>query len=183
MDKSNNLRSLNRYITTHNPQGEAIFSAKIEETNKMRLLPDATASFGLAYATKAFPVNINDDKDIDVYKHYLNEPPGLTISNGSVLRFVDIAPGFTSAMHRTVSLDYGVVIEGEVELLLNSGERKSLKRGDVAIQRGTMHAWRNTSSNSWARMMYVLLPCDPLEVGGEKLGEDLETMQGVRSSD
>lgn len=68
--------------------------------------------------------------------------PGITISSGTVLRFVDMAPGLLSPMHRTVSLDYGVVIEGSVELVLDSGERRCLGRGDVAIQRGTCHAWR-----------------------------------------
>lgn len=53
-----------------------------------------------------------------------------------------MSPGLLSPMHRTVSLDYGVVLEGEVELVLDSGETRVLKRGDVAIQRGTCHAWR-----------------------------------------
>ena len=47
-------------------------------------------------------------------------------------------------MHRTMSLDYGVVLQGEVELLLDSGEVRLLAAGDVAVQRGTMHAWRNS---------------------------------------
>ena len=40
-------------------------------------------------------------------------------------------------MHRTQSLDFGVVLEGEIELVLDSGETRLLKRGDVAVQRGT----------------------------------------------
>ena len=86
-------------------------------------------------------------------------------------------------MHRTVSLDYGIVLEGEVELILDSGEKRVLKRGDVAIQRGTSHAWRNTSKTEWARMVYVLQSCQPITMGEEKLGEDLSDMKGVRSSD
>jgi hypothetical protein len=54
--------------------------------------------------------------------------------------------------------------------------------GDIAVQRGTMHAWRNMSDTNWARMLYILQPSKPLQIGGEKLGEDLETMQGVRAS-
>lgn len=46
-------------------------------------------------------------------------------------------------MHRTTSLDYGIVLEGEVELILDSGERRAMKAGDIAVQRATMHAWRN----------------------------------------
>ena len=85
-------------------------------------------------------------------------------------------------MHRTVSLDYGIVLEGEVELILDSGEKRVMKPGDIAIQRGTAHAWRNTSQTKPGRMIYVLTPSMPLEVGGKRLGEDLETMEGVRSS-
>lgn len=86
-------------------------------------------------------------------------------------------------MHRTVSLDYGVVLIGEVELVLDSGEVELLKVGDIAIQRATMHAWRNTSETEWARMLYVLTPCEPLTVAGKELKEDYGDMPGVRASD
>lgn len=76
-------------------------------------------------------------------------------------------------MHRTQSLDYGVVLEGEIEMELDGGEITLLKRGDVAVQRGTMHAWRNPSKKDWARMLFVLQDCEPLVVGGEKLMEEL----------
>jgi quercetin dioxygenase-like cupin family protein len=86
-------------------------------------------------------------------------------------------------MHRTVSLDYGCVLEGEVELLLDSGEKRIMKRGDVAIQRGTMHQWINRSTTEWTRMLFVLQESKPLEIAGKKFGEQLSGMAGVRSSD
>jgi quercetin dioxygenase-like cupin family protein len=99
-----------------------------------------------------------------------------------VLRFVDVPPHSISPMHRTVSLDYGVVLEGEFELVLDSGETRPMKRGDVAIQRGTNHAWKNVSSG-WGRMMYVLQESEPLTVAGKQLGEDYGNMHGdVRAS-
>lgn len=85
-------------------------------------------------------------------------------------------------MHRTVSIDYGIVLVGEVELILDSGETKLLKTGDVCIQRGTNHAWRNSSKTTWARMMYVLQPSVPIEINGKSLDEDLGHMKGVRGS-
>jgi quercetin dioxygenase-like cupin family protein len=91
-------------------------------------------------------------------------------------------PGAVSPMHRTVSLDYGVVLEGEMELVLDSGETRLLKRGDLAVQRGTLHAWRNTNKTEWARMLYFLQESEPLEVGGAKLGEDYGKMTGVPKS-
>jgi len=86
-------------------------------------------------------------------------------------------------MHRTVSLDYGVVLEGEVELVLDSGETRVLRRGDVAVQRATAHAWRNVSATQWARMLFVLVPCAEVVVGGRRVGEELGGMEGVRGSD
>ncbi|KAK8160894.1 hypothetical protein BKA80DRAFT_276242 [Phyllosticta citrichinensis] len=95
---------------------------------------------------------------------------------------VDMPPGATSPMHRTISLDYGVVLEGDVELILDSGEKRLMKRGDISIQRGTNHAWKNMSDEHWARMLYVLLPVHPIEIGGQKYGEASD-IPGVRPSD
>lgn len=177
------LPQINRYITSHDPEGKAVFSSLIPSACSTTLLPSNDAAFTLGYTTKGFPVSLTDDNDITSYKSYLKDAPGLTISDGTVLRYVDMSPGMLSPMHRTVSLDYGIVIEGEVELVLDSGETKLMKRGDVAVQRGTMHAWRNPSESQWARMVFVLQACKPIEVVGGKLDEDLETMQGVRTSD
>jgi quercetin dioxygenase-like cupin family protein len=58
-------------------------------------------------------------------------------------------------MHRTNTLDYLFVINGEVELALNSGEKRVLKAGDTVVQRGPMHAWRNLSKTEPARMAAV----------------------------
>ena len=85
-------------------------------------------------------------------------------------------------MHRTVSLDYGIVLAGDIELVLDSGETRRMAVGDVAIQRGTMHAWKNVGSG-WARMIYVLQPCKPVTTAdGKTLKEDYADMEGVRAS-
>ncbi|KAF2021430.1 hypothetical protein BU24DRAFT_487854 [Aaosphaeria arxii CBS 175.79] len=180
MTAPNNLPPLKRFITTHDEAGKAIFSSAIPSENNFKPIPNAL--FGLAYTTQGFPVDLNNDKDIEAYAPKLDAAPGLVVSDGTVLRFVDIAPGHLSPMHRTVSLDYGVVIEGEIELVLDSGETRQMSRGDVAIQRGTMHAWRNKSATEWARMMYVLQPCKPVVVGETELKEDYGTMEGVPKS-
>jgi quercetin dioxygenase-like cupin family protein len=109
---------------------------------------------------------------------YLNNAPGVMIPGGTVLRMVDMPPGATSPMHRTVSLDYGVVLEGEVELILDNGESRLMKRGDVSIQRSTIHAWKNVSREGrWARMLYFLQECQPLKIAGRELGEDYGGLQ------
>lgn len=91
-----------------------------------------------------------------------------------MLRFVDFAPNVDPIMHRTTSLDYGVVIEGSFECHLDSGEVKTMNRGDVCVQRATNHAWKNVTANGgWGRMMFVLLPSEAPVVGEKTLGLDL----------
>ncbi|SDH32916.1 cupin domain-containing protein [Pseudomonas panipatensis] len=58
-------------------------------------------------------------------------------------------------MHRTETLDYGIVTEGEVWLVLD-GEEVHLRRGDIVVQRGTNHAWSNRTEQM-ARMVFILL--------------------------
>lgn len=60
-------------------------------------------------------------------------------------------------MHRTESVDYGIVVFGEIVLVLDDGSRTHLKAGDVVVQRGTDHAWENPSETNPARMAFILL--------------------------
>lgn len=127
----------------------------------------------VAYTT-SFPADLN--KDADVAEHEEKEASGklgLVSGGGTVLRYVDFAPDYTCMMHRTQSVDYGIVVEGEVESIMDSGETQLMKRGDVMVQRATMHAWRNPSKTEWCRMIFVLQDCKPLFVAGERFGEDL----------
>ncbi|KAF2245725.1 hypothetical protein BU26DRAFT_74421 [Trematosphaeria pertusa] len=176
------LPSINRFITAHDHETrKAVFSTALPEKNPTQVVPGAV--FRQGYVTKAFPVELNNDADLNIYKSFLESPPGIVASGGTVLRVVDMHPNFTSPMHRTVSLDYGIVIEGEVDLVLDSGETKTLKRGDIAVQRGTMHAWRNNHKTEWARVVFILQPSRPVVAGSEELGEDYGDMEGVKLSD
>ncbi|KAI1616156.1 hypothetical protein EDD36DRAFT_484005 [Exophiala viscosa] len=177
----NGLPKIHRYLTDHNEEGLAVYSNHVDEVLPWQELADG-ARFCLGYATEEFPVQLSGNKDVSIYQKYMENKPGITIPGGTVLRLVDMRPGALSPMHRTVSLDYGVVLEGEVELVLDSGEVRLLRRGDTAIQRGTNHAWRNASKTNWARMLYVLQEAQPLEVGGKKLEEDYGGIPGVRPS-
>lgn len=79
--------------------------------------------------------------------------------SGSAIRVIEFAPlgrgGIRSPMHRTATIDYGIVIEGEVVLILSDSE-VVLNQGDVVVQRGTDHAWENRSRKK-AKMAFVLL--------------------------
>lgn len=168
----NNLRAHSRYITTHDPEGKARFSNAIPEPAPVREVMGGDMEFSLMYTTIGFPVSMANGADIDIYKGYVASPPAITIAGGTTCRTVDFPPSYTSPMHRTLSCDVGTVIEGEVELILDSGETRLLKQGDVAVQRGTNHAWRNTSRDKWARMFYVLQSAEGVVVGGRAMEED-----------
>jgi quercetin dioxygenase-like cupin family protein len=64
--------------------------------------------------------------------------------SSSEIRVVDLPPGGRRDMHVTDTVDYGIVLEGELWLLLERGET-CLRAGDVVVQRGTLHGWHNRS--------------------------------------
>lgn len=177
----NGLPKINRFVTTHNNDSKAIFSSVVPDALPWQILPDG-ARFCLGFATNQVPVDMNGDADLQTYESYLENKPGVMIHGGTVCRIVDMMPGALSPMHRTVSLDFGVVLEGEVELVLDSGEVRLLRRGDITVQRGTNHAWRNANKSKWARMLYVLQEAKPLEIAGKHLEEDYGGMPGVAPS-
>ncbi|EAQ90163.1 hypothetical protein CHGG_06782 [Chaetomium globosum CBS 148.51] len=84
----------------------------------------------------------------------------------TLLRYCDFPPGASSPLHRTETLDMGVVVAGQAEVRLDSGEARTLRVGDSIIQRGTMHAWRNVSEREWVRLVVFLVGVDEVRVGG-----------------
>ena len=94
--------------------------------------------------------------------------PGPTIPKGSALRIVDINPGYRSAMHRTGTVDYVFILDGELEMELDGGEWVHLMAGDIVVQRGTNHAWENKSSGI-CRLAAVLMAAEPVVVNGKIL--------------
>jgi len=173
---TSDLPPIHRFITDHNSSGQAVFSDDVSEEAQWQQIGQK-ANFFLAYTTQGFPIPLNPVEkkpDIVKYQNDLSSMSSLSTSNGSVLRFVDFPPSGDPIMHRTQSLDYGVVLEGVLECHLDSGEVKVLNRGDVCVQRATNHAWKNvTEGDGWARMMFVLLPSEAPVVGGKSLGVDL----------
>ncbi|KAK5699465.1 hypothetical protein LTR97_005593 [Elasticomyces elasticus] len=159
-------------LTGHDSNGKAIVqSSTIEET---QIYAGMRTSHNLLYTTSEFPPDLNNDKDIKMHDD-IKSSGKLNIVNagGTLMRYVNFAPQNTTVMHRTQSLDYGVVMEGEMIMELDDGNETLLRRGDVAVQRATMHAWKNASKTEWARMLFVLQDCQSLSVEGQRLKEDL----------
>jgi len=71
-------------------------------------------------------------------------------------------------MHRTLSLDYVVVMKGTVALRTDGGEEKVVQEGDVIVLRGANHEYINRGTDV-ARLFAVLVPSQEIEIGGEKL--------------
>jgi quercetin dioxygenase-like cupin family protein len=173
-----------RYITAHSADGKSIFLEDIPAQGQRQTIRD-DLDFYLQYSTSTFPVDLTDEGDIAKYKEHLNgEKPGLVNKGGTVLRVCSFAPTSKedAVMHRTISLDFGIVVAGEMESILDSGEVRHLNVGDIVVQRGTNHAWRNPSKDKWARMVFVLQEASPISVGSKLVEENYGGLPGIRSS-
>lgn len=138
-------------VTSHNAAGTSIVASDTVLPFVQPFGP-GTSTFTTAHSTPTIPVsNIapllspEDAKGIP-------RPS----EKGAVFCTTDFAPGGAAPMHRTVTLDYCVVLKGEIVLILEGGKEVVLKEGDTLVQRGTMHAWLN-KTDEWCRVLVVML--------------------------
>jgi quercetin dioxygenase-like cupin family protein len=151
-----------RVVTGHDAAGRAVF--KSDDTFVPQVIPTGDAAFSLVWTAPTLPVDNDDETD------GRTRSAGLTLHGGSVIRVVDMLPGGVSPMHRTNSLDYGIVLSGEVELELDDGATKTAGPGTIIVQRGTIHLWRNTGTVP-CRIVFVLTEATPVHVNGTPLAE------------
>ncbi|MBL4826417.1 MAG: cupin domain-containing protein [Spongiibacteraceae bacterium] len=154
---------IRRVVTGHNQNGDAIFrSDDIYETT---LVPSGDAAMATLWTTDTVPANLNDETD------GRDRDAGTTLNSGSVIRICDMLPGAQSPMHRTNSIDYGIVISGNIELELDNGEIKTMGPGDIIVQRGTIHLWRNPDKKTSCRIVFILIEAPPYLHNGKPLDE------------
>ena len=148
-----------RVVTGHDASGRAV--VKIDEVSKNigSSRPGATAC--VVWTTESFPVNNTGDGDEALKKI------GTTLKNGTVLRIIVFAPGVAPRNHRTDSVDYIIVMSGEIDMELE-GSVVHLKTGDVLVQRGTIHNWVNRGTQPCV-IAAILIDAKPVEVGGKVL--------------
>ncbi|KAF4978096.1 hypothetical protein FZEAL_5486 [Fusarium zealandicum] len=159
------LPPVKRYITTHDAKGNAVWDDSIPlEVQEQR---NGGFSVHSSYIHLDNAHSLEDDHDLKAYRENPFDKD-LAPESGSSLRIVDVWPGFPALMHRTASLDYGIVVEGEVDCVLDNGATKTFRRGDIIVQRGTNHAWKN-SGTEVARICFVLVPTAPIKVQGKEL--------------
>ena len=190
------LPDFKRVVTGHDAHGLAVVASSGPTPNNFPLKAVPGTVFYEVWNSKASPAVLDNGDDPTNQPLQLSPMP-----MGSVIRVVDIPPDSVQnqvsaedaaaafaeigqahagtgqadskhkLMHRTETLDYGVVTEGEVWLVLD-GEDVHLKRGDIVVQRGTNHAWSNRTEQM-ARMVFILLD--------GQYASDLAALHGVRS--
>jgi quercetin dioxygenase-like cupin family protein len=156
-------KPIRRIVTGHDDQGNSVFRSDDAFTPDVN--PAGDAGFSALWATERVPADNNDDREgRDIAS-------GITLDGGSVIRLVDILPGRESPMHRTNSIDYGIVLEGEIELELDNGATKTIGAGGVIVQRGTIHLWRNKSADKVCRIIFVLIEAAPYIHNGKPIAD------------
>ena len=145
-----------RIVTGHDKNGKSIIVSDGQPPHELKIAERGISFFEIWSTDRSpAPLSATEAEPTDGPIELVPKP------NGTVIRILDFLPGFSQKagiqpfMHRTETVDYGVVLEGEIFLLLDDSE-VHLRAGDVIIQRGTDHAWENRS-DSVARMAFVLV--------------------------
>jgi len=151
--------NVRRVVTGHDDQGRA--KVLIDETVKNVASQRPGALYSVIWSSEGFPVNNDGDADPSGKKI------GTTISDGTVFRIVSFGPGVAPRNHRTDSIDYAVVMSGEIDMELDVG-KVHLKAGDVLVQRGTIHNWVNTGSEPCV-IAFTLVAAKSVTAAGKML--------------
>lgn len=150
------MKTIPRRIVTGIRNGKSIIEKDAIVSNVSEHFPGLIISD--IWSTDTMPVNLEEEKVIE------NTAFPNTPKNGSYFRYVQIPPdkdlGIVAPegqphplMHQTDTLDYIVILSGEIWLIVDEGETL-LQAGDIVVQRGTNHAWSNRSD----------LPCIQLAI-------------------
>jgi hypothetical protein len=173
---------IRRVVTGHNAAGKSIFLSDGPAPNVMSRGTASTTVTEL-WETTAAPASNRGDEDPTNHPYRLPPP-----KNGTVFRIIEYPPdkvrvaalrqpgtthnpsseGYVRDLgntrhpgfHKTDSIDYAIVLKGEIYALMDEGE-KLLKAGDVLIQRGTSHAW-SVRTDEPAYVAFVLIDAEPL---------------------
>jgi quercetin dioxygenase-like cupin family protein len=145
---------IRRVITANDSQGKSYikWDSEIEGVSGR----PGFASFPM-WATKKLPAELTDE---DPGKWEI----GTTIAGGSVFRLGRYEPGVSARWHQTDSVDYAIVVSGEMWMMMDKGE-VHLKAGDIIVQNATMHNWENRGQEPCV-MLFVLIATE----GGKTTG-------------
>ena len=151
--------TVRRVVTGHDDSGRAIVAIDEIAGNVVQSRPGAHAA--VIWTTQGFPV------DNDGAADGAGRKVGTTLADGTVFRVVSFAPGVAPRNHRTDSIDYIVIISGEIDMELDDSV-VHLKAGDVMVQRGTIHNWVNNGTAPCV-LAVILIDAKSVEAGGKAL--------------
>jgi quercetin dioxygenase-like cupin family protein len=156
-----NHPTIRRVVTGHDAQGKAVVQIDAPCGDFAQARPN-----GFVYniwTTDTHPANNDGDADA-------GRRPGVftMVPDGTVFRILDFHPGVSQRVHRTDTIDYIVVMSGEIDMELETGEEVHLRAGDVMVQRGTVHNWINRGSVPCV-MAIVLVHAKSVQAGGRSL--------------
>ncbi|MFI6095060.1 cupin domain-containing protein [Lentzea sp. NPDC051213] len=149
------MRAFRRIVSGHDGDGRSVV-AEDRECPHVEITPHATVT----------NLWLHEGRPANEVPYADPIGPGVPLAppaRGSVLRVVEFPPrgsGAAAYVHRTESLDYAYVIDGEVYSVFDNGETL-MRAGDVLVQRGTRHAWDNRSDKP-CTILFVLLDAEPL---------------------
>jgi Cupin domain len=178
MSHPHGLSLVSNFITTNTADGKSVFITSEDASYPTFKEVDRTeAVFADLYLSPTVPSSISPTSpnyDLRATETFIAENTTMASvpATGASFRRTDLPPGMRSPMHRTLSVDYGVVVAGTVELTLESGEIRTLRVGDTVVQRATMHQWRNPSATEWTRMVWVVVPIEAFEIDGKMVQEE-----------
>ena len=148
-----------RVVTGHDRAGRAI--VLIDETVKNPREGRPGATVHPVWTTQGFPVDNDGSADEG------QRQTGTTLDTGTVFRVIEFGPGVTPRNHRTDSIDYAIVLSGEIDMELDETS-VHLTAGDVLVQRGTIHNWVNRGTQSCV-IAFILIAGKSVEAGGKVL--------------
>jgi mannose-6-phosphate isomerase-like protein (cupin superfamily) len=150
---------IRRVVTGHDESGRAVVTFDDNLSNFVSKRPGHNSC--VVWTTDTAPADNCGDFDAATRK------VGTELPGGTVFRIIEFGPGVSPRNHRTNSVDYAVVLSGEIDMDLD-GTEVHLKPGDVLVQRGTIHNWINRGSVPCV-MAFVLVDAKPAEAGGKVL--------------
>jgi quercetin dioxygenase-like cupin family protein len=143
--------NIRRVVTGHDADGKAV--VRIDDVGAHVASGRPHMSRQLIWTTDDLPVHLTEDGEDKGAREI-----GTTIKNGSVFRVVEYEPGVAPRNHRTDSIDYAVVMSGEIDMEMDD-TIVHLQAGDVLVQRGTIHNWVNNGTAPCV-MAFVLISSD-----------------------
>jgi quercetin dioxygenase-like cupin family protein len=144
--------NLRRVVTGHDADGRAV--VKIDELVSNVTSRRAGHAAAVVWTTEGYPVDNDGDDDAGKRDGVIPLP------NGTVFRVIQYDPGVAPRMHRTDSIDYCVVMSGEIDMRLDD-KTVHLRAGDVVVQRGTIHDWVNNGTEP-CMIAFVLIDAKPV---------------------